>query len=178
VLAHVKELEAKLAASNLSAAVPATGISEPRASYATAPKTTAPAPSSQPVAAAGGGDPGDLWGRVMTELRSKKPGIFSALGHSSIIRLTDSELVIGIQGSAFQVGKIEEQESRDIIEQVAGAILNKKVRVKVQAVEAPSKPNAKTKDPQKAKHTEHDALAQDVAKLFGGEVVETDDPEA
>ena len=175
VLAHVKELEARLATGHLSTAAPATGISEPRASYTTAPTTIAPV--SRPVAAAGGGEHGDLWGRVMTELKSKKPGIFSALGHSRIISLTDNELVIGVQGSAFQVGKVEEQESRNIIEQVAGAILNKKVRVKVQAVEVSAKPETKSKSTKKTQPDEHDALAQDVAKLFGGEVIESDNSE-
>jgi DNA polymerase III gamma/tau subunit len=172
VLAHVKELEARLATGHVFTAAPATGISEPRASYTPAPKTTAP--SSQPVAAAGGGEPGDLWGRVMTELRSKKPGIFSALGHSRILSLTDNELVVGVQGSAFQVGKVEAQESRTIIEQVAGAILDKKVRVKVLAIEASAKPETKTKSAKPSPPGEHDALAQDVAKLFGGEVIESD----
>ena len=175
VLAHVKEFEARLATGHLSTAVPATGISEPRASYTTAPTTMAPI--SRPVAAAGSGEHGDLWGRVMTELKSKKPGIFSALGHSRIISLTDNELVIGVQGSAFQVRKVEEQESRTIIEQVAGAILNKKVRVKVQAVEASTKLETKSKSTKKTQPDEHDAMAQDVAKLFGGEVIESDNSE-
>jgi DNA polymerase-3 subunit gamma/tau len=176
VLARVKELEARLAIGHLSTAASATGTSEPRASYSTAPTTMAPI--SRPISAAGGGEHGDLWDRVMTELKAKKPGIFSALGHSRIISLTDNELVIGVQGSAFQVGKVEEQESRNIIEQAAGAILNKKVRVKVQAVEGSAKPETKSKSTKKPQSDEHDAMAQDVAKLFGGEVIESDNSEA
>jgi DNA polymerase-3 subunit gamma/tau len=171
VLARVKELETRLTSGPSVAAAPAGRISEPSAFYATAPKS---AVSPSPPSATGSEAYGDLWGRIMNELKAKRPGICSALGHSRIISVTDSELVIGVAGNGFQVRKAEEPESCAVIEQIAGEILSKKVRVKIQAVEAPSKPEAKTKGLKKATPDEHDALARDVAKLFGGEVIEQD----
>jgi DNA polymerase III gamma/tau subunit len=113
VLAHVKELEARLATGHLSTIAPPTGISEPRASYTTAPKTTAP--SSQPVAAARGGEHGDLWGKVMSALKMKKPGLASFLAHSRLMELSDMNLVIGVQGG-FRIEQVEKPENRGIIE--------------------------------------------------------------
>ena len=177
VLGRMKEFEARLASGGMSSpAVAAPNrVSERPSSYTPAPKR--PASSSQPAAAAPGGD-SDFWSRVMTVLKSKKPGLASALGHSRIIEQTDTELVVGVHGAAFQVKKAEEPESRGMIEQVAEEILQRKVRVRIQAVETPAKPEAKPKSPKKTKPDEHDALAQDVAKLFNGEVIDAEGPEA
>jgi hypothetical protein len=57
-------------------------------------------------------------------------------------------------------------------------VLGRKIQVEVQAVEATAKPEAKPKTSKKTKPDEHDALAQDVAKLFDGEVIDSDGPEA
>ena len=115
-------------------------------------------------------------------MKTKKPGLFSALGHSKIISVSDTELVIGFQGSGFQLGKVEEQESRGIIEQVAGEILNRKVRVKIQAAEASppasSKPHTKSATVKKTKPEEQNPAIQEVFRAFpGAEVIESGDAE-
>ncbi len=183
VLDHMKELEARLVTGQICTPGAATRINERTESYATVAKPSAPSP--QPVIPAGGGEQGDVWNRVMTELKAKKPGIFSALCQSRIVSLTDNELVIGVQGSAFQIGKVEDQESRSIIELIAQNILNRKVRLKVQALaqEVKASPKAKAQAQaqaqaqEKNKPREQDALVQDALRIFGGEVIEQDKPE-
>lgn len=173
VLGRMKELEARLAAGKtMQTPAPSPhGISEQRASYVPAPKTAAP---QDRTVSTSGGEPGDVWGRILSVLKSRKPGLASAFGHSRVIEQTDTDLVIGVHGTAFQVKKAEEPDSRNLIEQVAEEVLGRRVRVKIQPVEAPAKPASAAKDPKKAIPDEHDALAQDVAKLFGGEVIERD----
>ena len=171
ILAHVKELETRLATAHLSAAAPATGISEQRASYTTAPKTTAP--SSQPVVAAGGGEHGDLWGMVMSALKTKKPGLASFLAHSRLMERTDTNLVIGVQGG-FRVEQVEKPENRGIIEQIAGGILGWNVQVRVRPLADEIKPAATSMAPGKKKTGEQDPMVQDALRIFGGEVIEQD----
>ncbi len=170
VLAHVKELEARLTAGHPSTAAPATGIREPRAAYTTAPKTTVP--SSQP-AAAGGGEAGDLWGKVMSALKAKKPGLASFLAHSTLMELSDANLVIGVQGG-FRIEQIEKPENRGIIEQIVGGILGRNVQVRVRPLADEVKPPAAPKAPAKKKSDDQDPLVQDALRIFGGEVIEQD----
>lgn len=168
VLAHVKELEARLAADHLSAAAPASGISEPRASYTTASKTMPP--PSQPVAAAGGGD---LWGKIMSALKTKKPGLASFLAHSRLMEHSDAKLVIGVQ-SGFRLDQVEKTENRGIIEQIASGILGRNVQVRVQPLTDEVMPTATSKAPEKKKSDEQDPMVQDALRIFGGEVIEQD----
>jgi DNA polymerase-3 subunit gamma/tau len=175
VLAHVKELEARLASGQIATAAPATRISEPGAPYTTAPKTASP--SSQPSAASGGGEHGVVWGRVMAELKSKKPGLATFLAHSRLVDLTEAGLVVGVKGSSFQIEQIEKQENRGLIESIAGEVLNRKVRIKVQPLGEEAKPPFKTKAQGKKKPDEQDPVVQDALRIFGGEVIEQDPPE-
>jgi DNA polymerase-3 subunit gamma/tau len=172
VLADMKKLEARLA-SGLSSAAPATlpahRVGERPAEYRT--KTATP-PAPRVTQAEGAHD--DVWGRIMAALKSRRPGLASALVHGRILELTDNDLVIGVTGNSFQIAKVDEPESRSLVEQAAGEVLGKTVRVRVQAVEAAAKPDTSAKSMKKAHPDAHDALAQDVAKLFGGEVIESD----
>ena len=177
-LGRMKELEARLASGRMPATPAAHRVSERPAEYH-AKASTIPA---QPALRAESGQ-GDLWGSIMAVLKSKKPGLFSALGHSKIISLTDNELVISVQGTAFQVKKAEEPEGCAIIEEVAGELLSRKVRVKVQAITAPppspSKPDTKARAVKTSKPGEQDSAMQDVLKAFpDAELIESDNPEA
>jgi DNA polymerase-3 subunit gamma/tau len=169
VLAHVKELEARFATGHLSTAASVTGISEPRASYMTAAKITAP--PSQPVTAAGGGEHGDLWGKVMSALKTKKPGLASFLSHSKLIEHSDTNLVIGVQGG-FRIEQVEKPENRGIIEQIAGGILGRNVQVRVRPLADEVMPAATSKAPIKKKSDDQDPMVQDALRIFGGEVIE------
>ena len=106
-------------------------------------------------------------------LKSRKPSLASFLDQSRLLESSDTALVIGVQGD-FQADQVKKPENCGVIEQAAEEVLGKKVSVLVRSVEASVKPAAKPKDPKKAKPDEHDALAQDVANLFGGEVIESD----
>ncbi len=181
VLGRMKELEARLASGKMSTASANVAshtterISEGPGAYATAARASA-APVSRPQPAAAGAHD-DLWSRIMAVLKSKKPGLASALSHGKIIEQTDTELVIGVQGASFQVKKAEEPENRGLIEQVAGEVLGKKVQVKVRAVEAPTKAESKVKSPKKNKPEEQDPAIQDVLRVFPeGEIIEHDHP--
>ncbi len=169
VLGRMKELEARLSTGRSAPTVPR--VSEQPAPYV----THRTAPSTQSDTAPEGRETSDLWTRIKAVLKAKKPGLYSALDHSTLMSNTGNELVIGVHGNAFQIRKVEEPESRGIIEQVAGEILNTKVRVKVQGIEGSGKSEAKAKTAKKSNPDEHDVLAQDVAKLFGGEVIEQEE---
>src|SRR5574341_1159149 len=183
VLGKMRELETRLASSRISAAPgvnPAHKVSEGHASYSPVSKTSVP--SSPSFSTPGSGEQGDLWNRVMAALKSTKPGLFSAFEHSRIISVTDTELVIGFQGNGFQLGRAEEPESCGLIEQVVGEILNRKIRVKIQAVAAPSpaasKPHARTATVKRPKSDEQNPVIQEVFRAFpGAEVVETGNEE-
>ncbi len=171
VLAHVKELEERFAAGGPAAAAPASGISEQRASYAPAQRTTPP--SSQP-AAAGGEEPGDLWGKVMSALKTKKPGLASFLAQSRLMERTDTHLVIGVQ-AGFRLEQVEKPENRGLIEQIAGGILGRNVQVRLRPLADEGKSSAAPKTPVKKKPDEEDPMVQNALRIFGGEVVEKQD---
>jgi len=183
VLVRMKELESRLTPGTVLSAPAAGGVSERSGSYV--PKTAAVSHPSRPAEAPGGGGGGasDEWGRVMSALKLKKPGLFSALGQSKMISLVENVLVISLPGTAYQLQKVEEPESRSVIEEVAGEILGRTVRVKVQAVAvtAPSLVNSDTKARtlKSSKPEEQDPAIKDVLKAFpGAEIIESDDPEA
>ncbi|HYA88607.1 MAG TPA: DNA polymerase III subunit gamma/tau [Nitrospirota bacterium] len=177
ILGQMKELEAKLA---MSAPLPAPSAAAPRISersvrYTELSKVSAP--PSQPAAAEGGSERGDLWSLIIAALKSKKPSLASALGHGRIINVTDSELVIGLTGSSFQVDLVDKRENRMLIEELAAAIMSKKLSVKVQHLADARKQEIKTKSEKKIKPEEQDPAVQDVLRVFPkGEVVEPDHP--
>jgi DNA polymerase-3 subunit gamma/tau len=176
VLGHMKELEVRLTRSG-SAPAPSTAgvhrISERSAPYAAAPKASA---SSQQAAAGGGaGEYGDLWEGIMAALRTKKPGLASALGHGRIIGISGSELVIGVAGSSFQVDLVDKRENKMLIEELVAGLMSKKLSVKVQHLAEAPKQAHKAKSEKKTKPEEQDPAVQDVLRVFPkGEVVEPD----
>lgn len=183
VLGRMKELETRLA----SGKPPATSASPSpyRVSERSASYTAPPAPAKSPhapatsSAAPAGGSHGDTWNAILSALKSQKPGLASALAHSAILELTDSELVLGVQGSSFQVKKAEEPESLKFLEQVAGGTLGRRVVVKIRALEGQAAHRgAAPKTPKHGKPEEQDPAIQDVLKVFPkGEIIEQGSPE-
>jgi len=177
ILGHIKGLEARLAHGG-SAPAPSTvshRISERSSSYPASPKTSTPA--SQLTATDREGEHADLWSRIIVALKSKKPSLASALGHGRIINVTDSELLIGITGSSFQVDLVDKRENRTLIEELAAGFMSKKLSVKVQHLADALKQESKTKGEKKTKPEEQDPAVQDVLRVFPkGEVVELDHP--
>jgi DNA polymerase-3 subunit gamma/tau len=180
VLGKMQELEAKLASGGTFSAVPpakpAHKISEQHAPYSPSPvaKNTVPAAVEAPTPS--GGVPGDIWPRMLSALKTSKPGLATALEHSRILRVSDSELLIGFQGNSFQQGRVEEPESRNLLEKAAGELLGRTVRVNIQAVAAQTapKPPARAASVKQSKSDAQNPAIQEVFRAFpGAEVVET-----
>jgi DNA polymerase-3 subunit gamma/tau len=175
ILGQLKELEARLARSGPA---PSTAgvhqISERSAPYAATRQASAP-PVQQDAPVGEAGEHGALWERIMAALKTKKPGLASALVHGRIIGTSGNELVIGVAGSSFQVDLVDKRENRVLIEELVSGIENKTMSVKVQHLADAPKHGHKTKSEQKTKAEKQDPAVQDVLRVFPqGKVVEPD----
>ncbi len=173
VLGRMKELEARFASGRTttpqSASVPHR-VSERPAEYRAKPPLEAPA---QPASGAGG-EQGDVWSSIMTALRSKKPGLASALNHSRLIETTENQIVVGVPGNGFQMDLVEKPENRTLIENIAAGIMNKKLSLKVRLIPATTQSGAKSTH-KKGKPDDQDPAVQEVLKVFTqGEVIDQD----
>ncbi len=177
VLAQMKDLEARIA-SGQPAFRPAgaTVVTEKATGYGAQRTQRAAVPTPAPGREAAA--PDDRWGVIVSALKTKKPALATFLAQGSLLEITEGEMVIGVKGTAFQREQIEKQENREILEGVAGDVLGRKVRIKVQAVAGDVKPASgptKAKQPAaKPKPEEQDPLVQDALRIFGGEVVDQD----
>jgi DNA polymerase-3 subunit gamma/tau len=178
VLGRMKELEARLAPGQQPQAPPshathsAQKVSERPAPYAAASRSVPT--SSQSAATAGGPEHSDLWNRVMTVLRAKKPSLAPFLEHSRLLEASHTTWVVGVKGG-FQATQVEKKENRDFIELTAGEVLGKKIQVKVQSLGEALKSEGKTKHPRKDGPEAQDPAVQDVLRVFPqGEVIEHD----
>ncbi|HTF99912.1 MAG TPA: DNA polymerase III subunit gamma/tau [Nitrospirota bacterium] len=176
ILADIKDLEARLSSGKAPASYatpsPSSGhrVGEPQTAYKPAGRT--PPPAAHAASTHESNAPGELWSGILSALKSQKPGLASALERSSLVRLTDTELVVGIAGASFQVKKAEEPESRKLIEQIAEQQLGKKVQVKIQPIEK-KETETKTRDAKKSAPAEQDPAVQDVLKIFPqGEIID------
>jgi len=170
VLGRVTELEAKIASGGLNVASSAQRVHERPSGYSSRTPV-----SSQRVAPGALVEHGDIWGKILSALKSKKPSLASHLDQSRMIELSDTMLLIGVKGG-FPAEQIEKAENRNILEQVASEILNKKIQIKIQPLavqaEAPGKHDIRTTTSKKTKPVEQDPIAQNIAKLFDGAVIE------
>ncbi len=173
-LARLKALEARIASGQAPNVTISGGIHERPTGYSPKASVSSSIASPPPAATSGGSD--DSWNRIIHALKSKKPGLASALAHSKIVEVTDKELMISIKGSGFQKDLVEKQENRSIIESLAAEILGRKVQIRVQLVAEAAPHDAKQKGQKKQKPEEHDPVVQDALRIFGGEVVEPDHP--
>jgi hypothetical protein len=110
-------------------------------------------------------------------VKAKKPGLGSSLAHSHVLETRDDVLVVGIKGTGFDINRLENKESRDLIDQILAEVAGKKMRVTFQllAREAGQKP-ARAASPKKPAPQDHDPAVQDVLNVFGGEVIDADGP--
>ncbi len=172
VLGRMKELEARFASGRVPAPPSASAphrVSERPAEYRAKPLEAPARPTPQAE-----GEQGDVWGNIMTALRSKKPGLASALGHSRLIEMTENQIVIGVLGNGFQLELVEKQENRTLIETIASGIMNKKLNLRVRLLPATSQAGAKPTH-KKGKPDDQDPAVQEVLKVFTqGEVIEQD----
>ncbi|HUI68475.1 MAG TPA: DNA polymerase III subunit gamma/tau [Nitrospirota bacterium] len=174
VLARLTTLEVLLASRQVTNAPRVNGVHERSAEYLSKSVVS----SSTPIlATAPSGGHDDAWNRIMNALKSKKPGLASALAHSKLVEMTDTELVISIKGSSFQKDLVEKQENRTIIEDIASEILSKKLKIKIELHAESAKHDTKQKMLKKQKPGEQDPIVQDALRIFGGEVVEPDHPQ-
>ncbi len=168
VLGRINELEARIASGKLMPASSGTPtqaahrINEGAVSYSPARSSTA-----------GEGTLDNLWGRILAALKSKKPGLASFLEHGRLMEVSDKALMIAVKGS-FQMVQVEKRENLDVIEQTAGAILGRKVQIKIQSLAEAPQPEGKQKS---LKKNDQDAAVQDILKVFPqGEIIERDNP--
>ena len=176
VLERMKILETQLGAGGNPAAARPVGVHERPAGYAAVRKAEPAAPTASKAATTGiPASPSDPWKRIMAVLKQKKPNLSSALGTSSLLEMTDDTLVVGIQGSAFQLELAEKKESRELIEQLAAETLGKHFQVRFRLLAAA----AGTAPPAAAAGTSGseppDPFVQDTLNIFNGRIV---DPEA
>ncbi len=169
VVERMKALEDRLASGHSLARPPVDVVREKAADYSSKTHSEARMPAR---AEAGSGDHEVLAG-VVSALKAKKPGLASALAHSRIVELTDTELVIGITGSSFQMDILGERANRSLIEQIAADVLHKKVSVTFQRL-ADTASTEKTKTQKKASPDAHDPIVQDALRIFGGQVIDAD----
>jgi DNA polymerase-3 subunit gamma/tau len=172
VLGRMKELEARLASGRIPTPPTVSAahrVSERPVEYRAKPLAT----PTKPVLR-GEGEPGDVWGGIMTALGTKKPGLASALRHSRLIEMTENQIVVGVQGNGFQMELVEKPENRTLIEEIAAGILNKKVSIKIRLLPVTLHTGTKTTQ-KKGRPDEQDPAVQEVLKVFTeGEVIEQD----
>jgi len=175
VLAQVRSLEARLGQGGSTPLRQGT-MSERPATY-TPTRTHAQAPAARTAGAAGAGDD---WSRVISAVKSKKPTLGTILSnHSRLLEMNGDELVIGISGAPFQREQIEKnEENRSFIEKTAGDVLNRKCTLKFQPVSDDVKKPTVNSAPRKQISAEQPSIVQDALKIFGGEVIETEDSES
>jgi DNA polymerase III subunit gamma/tau len=181
VIAKIKELETRLTTGKpmpISAAPER--VNEQQAAYEG--RAGSATPSAKPAAASNSGERGDLWSGVMAAIKTKKPGLASALGHSVLIAVTEDELTVELSGSAFQLGQVEKPESKSLIEEAAGELLGRKVRLRLKTAAAssaaPKVPVKKAGAAIKAPHDNRNSAVQDVLRIFPqGELIQNDEPE-
>jgi len=174
VLARLKMLEARLAAGHSPNAPLVSAIHERQAeSPSKEPVSSSP---SQPAPVSNRGDD-EVWSKIMSALKSMKPGLASALAHSKLVKMTDTELVINLKGSSFQKELIDKRENRGVLEDLAAEVLGKKVQIKIQLLAEAAGTDSKQKMQKRQKLEEQDPLVQDALRIFGGEVVEPDQHE-
>ncbi|HEX9020417.1 MAG TPA: DNA polymerase III subunit gamma/tau [Nitrospirota bacterium] len=174
VLGRMKELEARLSSGILphgAVSAPPPRVSERPAAYT--PK--APTPPSRRATRADSAHE-DVWDKILTAIKSQKPGLASFLEHSRLTELSEAELTIEVKGG-FQAEQIAKPESLGIIEHAAAEVLKRPVRVKIHPGAADPKLETPSKSRGKIRFEEQDTAVQEVLKVFPkGEVVEQDHP--
>ncbi len=173
VLGRMQALEARLAAHGALPIAATDAVRDRGASYAP-PKR--PAAASLSAASAPPGAAGGLLDRIISALKERKPGLAALLGSSRVLESSGASLVIGLAGSSFQLDQLQEQENRDLIEQIAAGLSGRPVAVSFRLVTEGKNETARIVAPKKSAPRSPDPLVQDALSIFNGQVVDPDRP--
>lgn len=171
VLAHIKELEARLAVGSANSSTAVSCVREAPVQYSSPATAAAPAGQRQ----ADGQE--NIWVRIMNGIKSKKPALAAFLSKSELTSLADTELIISVKGTGFQLEQIQKQENLAVVGSIATEVLNRKVRIKIEPLISEIKSASKPKEQGKKTLKEEHPLVQDALKIFGGEIIEQDHEE-
>ncbi len=169
VVERMKALEDRLISGGSPSRSPLDAVREKPAVYSSKPSPEARIPVQ---AEAGEGDH-DVLAGIVSVLKTKKPGLASALARSRLVELTERNIVVGITGSSFQMDIVEERTNRSLIEQIAADILRRKVNVKFQHLADTASPEKAT-TPKKTGEDAHDPIVQDALRIFGGTMIDAE----
>lgn len=173
---RLNSLEASLGASGPSGApsVSASQVRETRMPYSSGDR-----PSQAAAPSGGGGGVADVtaWNRIVNAVKAKKPGFASILAHGRIVEQRGDTLTIGIKGAGFQLDQAERRENRELVERAAEEVLGKKTVLKFQILEDEPDKDARPRPQKKSAPRSEDPFVQDALKIFGGEVLDSDDEE-
>lgn len=170
VMAHLKGLEAKIQAVSLKASY-ADSVKEQPAGYGRSKPPGPPASSMPPPPK----EIETLWSDVLSSLKQKKPLLYSALRNSSPLSLTESTLVIGMEGSSFEREQAEKREHKELIAGIVSDQLNRRVTIQVQSLAAETaEPLSR---PSKRRLKQEPPAVQDALRIFGGEIIEQGEKE-
>ncbi len=176
VLARLQALEARLGPAGLTAGSRQPALRERPASYGSRSHPSSPADTA--AAARGTVSRGDPWHAVLAELKRRRPSLASALSSSEITERTGGDLVVGIEGTSFQLSQAEKQENRALIEQLAAEVLGGPVQVsfRLKAPERKSTHSPRTAAAKQNEPAENDPLVQNALDIFNGQIIDSGEP--
>lgn len=177
VLERLNELGGRLESGGSPANPAPAGVRERSAPYAR--PAGAPQAASRAAAVPAGGH-GDAWSRVIHLIREQKPSLAPVLEHSRLLESGPEGMVVGIAGSSFQMDQVERKDNRSVIETAVASVFGPDTRITFRAVagHAPPQRPVPAGKKKESRPPANDPLVQDALKIFGGEVVEQDDPES
>jgi DNA polymerase-3 subunit gamma/tau len=172
LLARVRNLESLAGAGGGPPAVRPAAVREHAVSYPASSPAVQPVPG--PAAAAASGD---QWGRVLALVKQRRPGLASLLEGSVMTGAAGQVLTVAVKGTGFQLGRVEEKGSRELVEQAVAEIFGRSLQVRFQlAAEASKAAPSKAGAPRQAAPPP-DPIVQDALSIFNGTVVEPKKPE-
>ena len=174
LLERVRNLESLAGAGGGTPAARPAAVREHPASYTAPPAARQPA--FPPASAAASGD---QWGRILALVKQRRPGLASLLEGSVMAGATDQVVTVAVKGNSFQLGKVEEKESRGLVEQAVAEIFGRSLPVRFQlAAEAPTAAPARAGAArQAAAAPPPDPIVQDALSIFNGTVIDPKKPE-
>jgi DNA polymerase-3 subunit gamma/tau len=173
ILGSMRSLEARLTGGGAASAEGPPQAVRDRASQYRSVSRPAPVqpPSAAPVTE------GDLWTRIYGALKEKKPGLASNLASARMLGLSDTELVIGLAGNAFQLEQAKEKANHDYLERLSAEIAGRPLAISIRPLGTEQRTQAKPAPSVKDTPRKQDPLVKDVLSIFNGQVVETEGPD-
>ena len=135
---------------------------------------SAPYRSAPPSESVAGRQEGDIWKSILADLRDKKPGLAAFLNASRILERTESSLLVGVVGSAFQMDQVTEKENRSLLEEIASAVAGRPQTISFKALSAEPKAAAKSQPPRRTPPRQPNPLVEDALSIFDGKIIESE----